>query len=252
MFPHVVEWSLQSSYAGPARRSRTAGRVRLGAVVVLIVLAAGCGGAEPGSALPTGPTAGGSPAADPTAGPMSEWPFEDEVEAAGEPEVVPPDAEPDTADAEILDEVAVTGAEGAEADDTALEEFDPCELVTPAEWAGWRGVPVDEVTQVELEGGEACGYMDTSDEVRLAVAVIDMSDGSWLPDDLQAEDVEVGSLPGRWVTGYPVEVSSVLVVTLDGAELVLELSARNGIDRALLRDGAIGLASGAVSRWSPS
>jgi hypothetical protein len=136
------------------------------------------------------------------------------------------------------------------AGDEPIEELDPCTLITPAEWADWRGVEVATVEQVELEGGEACGYKDPEDTVRMALAVIERSGGSWLPDDVDAEAVDVGGRTARWAASHPVEISSVLVIDLDGAELVLEISVLDGTDNDTLRAGAVELGQLAVGRWS--
>lgn len=227
-------------------------RLRLPAITLCILLAGACGGtADPASEdSPTGgPTVQSPAGTDPPAGGAA-WPFGDEPEAASELEETPPDPAMEPGDGVELAEIAAGDVSDEVAGDEPIDELDPCSLITPAEWAGWRGVDVGTVEQVELEDGEACGYLDAADTVRLAVAVFDASGGSWLPDDVDAETLHIDGRTARWVIGHPVEVSSVLVVDLDGAELVLEMSTRDGTDNQLLQAGAVELADIAVGRWS--
>lgn len=142
----------------------------------------------------------------------------------------------------------LTGESGVDAAETPVDEADPCSLVTLEEWATWRQVDPTTAEQEPLEGGDACGYLTEEDTVRLALATVEMAGGSWLPDDVATEAVDVDGHRGRWAVDYPVEVSSVLVVEVGDAELILEMSARDGTSDADLRAGAIDLAAKALAR----
>ena len=227
-------------------RGRIHGAVAAAATIVLLT---SCGAGPSSSSTDGLSSPDGEASDDQPRGDTSSWPFPDETAAAGEFDPVPPDPGTEPRDGEPLPEVAESGAEGEIASEEEIEELDPCSLITVEEWAAWRGVDASTAERVPLEYGDACGWRDEDDAVRLALAVIESSGGSWLPDDVAAETVEVGTRTARWAVGYPVDVSSVLVVELDGAELILEMSALDGPDWDSLRAGAVELAGIAAGRW---
>lgn len=228
-------------------------RDRIHAVVAAaatIVLLTSCGSGSAGSSSDGVSSPGGDASDDELTGDTSGWPFADETAAPAEFDPVPPDPATEPRDGEALPEVAASGGpDGEIASEEQIEELDPCSLITVEEWASWRGVDASTAEQVPLEYGDACGWRDADDTVRLALALIESAGGSWLPEDVPAEAVDVDGRTARWAVGYPVDVSSVLVVELDAAELILEMSALGDAADDSLLAGAVELATIAVGRW---
>lgn len=210
---------------------------RLVGAVAIVVLVAACGGGE-----------ADDPSGEATADDVAAWPFDEDPDESTDPPAeddTPSGEEPSGGERAGED---LTGGSGVEAAETPIDETDPCSLVTLAEWASWRQVDSASAEQKPLEGGDACGYLTEDDTVRLALATVEMEGGSWLPDDVASEAVDVDGHRARWAIDYPVEVSSVLVVEVGDAELILEMSARDGTSDADLRAGAVDLAAKALGR----
>ncbi len=140
------------------------------------------------------------------------------------------------------------GGNGLDATAEPVEDFDPCTLVTLEEWAQEAGVDQADASSRLLEGGEACGWLTRADQLRMAASVFSTDGGSFLPDDVKAKAVEVGGRSGRWVERYPVPDSSLLVIDVDGAELVIEMSARDKTGQQGLLSHAKALAALALGR----
>lgn len=250
--------------------ARRAGAV---AIVVVALIASACATAPAASPDQTGPSAAASlapsapgptiaaPSADASVEPAEDvtaWSFDGEetdpdgfVVIEGQPDDF---EEPTLDDADLIGEIGDMDAEGTSSeifDDTEIPPLDPCSLITLDEWAAWRNVDVSAAANVELEYGDACGYVTDDDEIRLAITVVDHGLEPWLSDDVLTIQVDVGNSVGSWATGYPVDGSSLLVVDLGAADLILEISSRDGTGSETLRDGAVHLASLAMLRYEP-
>ena len=108
-----------------------------------------------------------------------------------------------------------------------------------------------------LEDGDACGYQNGDDSVRMALAVLPYVAGSperFLPKSVtgaaQTLTSKVAVRRALWVERYPVEQSSVLVVETATYDLVVEMSTRGSRTQDELRTGAIRLAELALGRLS--
>ncbi len=216
---------------------------------LLVVAACGGGGDDPSDGSAATPRTTVANAA--TEG--SAWSFGDDDGPSTDDLEGTPATSDGPADGEALPAIPINDFEGSPPDGKEHPAFDPCSLLGVEEWASWRRVPPDEASKYPLEQGEACGYRSVEDSIRVAFAVLETSGGvsSWLPDDTVSEDVQVGQAPARWVRRYPIPESSVLVVDLGEAELVLEMSSRGSADDAMLREGAIELATRAAERYAP-
>lgn len=146
-------------------------------------------------------------------------------------------------------EVVASGTYDTEGTEQPPDQ-DSCSLITAEEFAAAAGGAAQ---QQVLEAGDACGYTAGDDSLRLAVALIAAdADAGWLGGDVPAEQLEVHGRPARWAARYPVEESSVLVVELEGHDLVIELSSRgNRHADSQLRQHAVDLAGPAIERYQP-
>jgi hypothetical protein len=129
-------------------------------------------------------------------------------------------------------------------DEIVDDDLDPCTLVTAEEWAGWLDDTEPDGAPVHLEYGEACGFLAEGDEIRLAIALIDLGNGSWL-DDVDTETVDVDGHDARWAEAHPIDASSTLTVDTPAGEIIIEMS---GGDRERQLDGAIHFATLALDR----
>jgi hypothetical protein len=221
------------------------------AAAALVVLT-GCGGGEgTGSASQsTSPSASTSAAASPTPSAVaSGWPELDgdlPVPADTSALTAPPQFGPS---ASALAKGTLTVGDAGPSTEV---DADPCKLVLPTEWTRW----VQSAGQIDpLEEGDACGYRNVDDTVRMAVAVLPYAKGSpgrFLPKEVtgtaQTLRSTVAVTRARWVERYPVEQSSVLVVETASYDLVLEMSSRSALTSDDLRLGAIGFAESALGR----
>lgn len=196
-------------------------------------------------------------AADGGAETLGAWPFDDSDDlasaGAGHEEDADEGAPLGTGESEI--EIAPR----VERDDSGIVLVEPCSLVTIEEWAGIRGTDAEDISQVILEDGDACGFKDGEDLVRVAWAPFAIpGNGGWLPSDLSVQYVGVeGALYAQWVEHYPLDVSSVLEVWRRGemprggqGYLVVEVSARDDTPQSELQRLAVELAETALPRWS--
>jgi hypothetical protein len=122
-----------------------------------------------------------------------------------------------------------------------VPEFDPCTLTQPAEWSAFAPNAIS--TPVQLEYGDACGWMNDGDTVRLAIALLPRGpDGGFLSDDdaRAAGGLAIDGLGDSawWVAGWPVPQSSTLVVVSGDNDLVVEMSWRNGSNADQMLAGA--------------
>jgi hypothetical protein len=211
----------------------------------MLVLPAACGGGDADDEA-TGGTGTRAPAEEPSDDRSGELPDADAAISDAEDiaDSEPATGEPD-GDQAGDGEVAPVGAESATApDDKPDAELDPCTLVTAEEWRAWLDDTEPDGGPVHLEYGEACGHLAEGDEVRLAIALIELGDRRWL-DGVDSETVDVGGHDARWAEAHPIAASSTLTVATPAGEIIVEMS---GGDREQQRDGAVHFAELALAR----
>jgi hypothetical protein len=211
---------------------------------MLVLPACGGGGSDADDA-----TGGGSPAAkttDETGQAPASGALPDAAAAISDAtdlrDSAPDPGEPDGERAS--NDAATAGRDQPLPDDQPDAQLDPCSLVTRDEWDDWLDGTEPDGPPVHLEYGEACGFLSEGDEVRLAIALIDLGGESWL-DGEDSETIDVEGREARWAQDYPIDASSTLAVTTDAGELVIEMS---GGSREQQRDGAEHFASLALAR----
>lgn len=227
-------------------------------IVLCLTILTACSSGSEASTTITAPTSTGPSTSDPG---DFRWSFE----AGDDGFVVIDDSEPDDStsepDGDYLGEFDSAGEDPPGEDVCPIEscevgqpeldisEFDPCTLVTQQEWAEWREVNLDQIEVISLEHGDACGFVTDDDTIRLAFAVF--SGTGWLPSTANSSPQTVAGSPASWATEYPLVESSVLVIHLADAEVVIEMSARPGVDGQILLDGAIHFGSIILGRYQP-
>jgi hypothetical protein len=177
-----------------------------------------------------------------------EWEAEPSEDHSHVREDVPPVDGPGNGEAIGGIEAVESPVEAVE-DSEAAEPVDPCALVTEAEWADWSGGGTIPVPQ-PLEGGDACGWIDAADELRLAIGAFPVEgDVRWLSEDEAATATAVTGTGDEawWLEGWPVGQSSTLVVEAGAFDVVIEMSAL-ATDQERLLEGALHFANLALER----
>jgi hypothetical protein len=229
------------------------------------VVGAACGQSRSSSAATGGPT----PTSSHSTGNLTAWSFGNEplepattsttgpvpndAAASGQPSGTEIDPAPDqTKEGPQQSFDKAQSAPGA-AQAFGGSPFDPCSLVTAAEWQSVAGSAKGPYS---LEYGDACGYTDAADRKRLAVGFFPASSGPggsgrWLTQADRERATKVSGLsasPAYWLAGYPVVEGSSLVIELPQGDLVIEIYAFEASDRAALQGPAETLARAALSR----
>ena len=140
--------------------------------------------------------------------------------------------------------------------DPTTVDAEPCRLIALDEWTKWLGQ--DGTKSTPLEDGEACGFTGGDDSVRMAIGIVPYLASSaerFLRPDVRGAKQTMNNAAivseARWVEKYPVDQSSVLVVTTSrGFDLVVEMSTRGTRTQDDLRLGAIAFAESALGRLS--
>jgi hypothetical protein len=220
---------------------------------MLALLAAACSATGDGtSEVSRSPDASATGIGEPTGGsPPAGWvwdaaPAEDHTHVIGDVEAEAGDPA-DQPDSEALGEVALEPPPaGPLVPDPVNGEgmLDPCALVLIPEWEAWTSEALGAeglgTPATVLEDGEACGWMAAGDGVRMALGIFRAAGpGRWLSDAEAAAATPVDGLghDAYWLSAWPLEQSSTLVVQAADLDVVIEVSARDASD-ALLRDGA--------------
>ena len=130
---------------------------------------------------------------------------------------------------------------------------DACALVSPDEWGAWTEREFGNASgqpPVDLEDGDACGWIAPGDRLRMAVAAFYAAGTSrWLdPAAADAGDpVEGLGDMAVWLAGWPLSVSSTLVIEAGPYDLVIEMSSLDG-NQELMLEGARHFAAIALER----
>jgi hypothetical protein len=137
----------------------------------------------------------------------------------------------------------------ATASKKGTKSIDSCQLVTAEQWSTWSGASAPSPTT--LEYGQACGWRNDDDSVRMAVGAFEADPGvRWLASQGAPAGQPVAGVDdrARWVTHWPVDQASTLVVEHEGWDVVVEMDSRGGRSDAELRAGATEFAKEAIAR----
>jgi hypothetical protein len=130
-------------------------------------------------------------------------------------------------------------------DAPGLEPIDPCTLIDVTDWAHVNDSgPISE--PIILEDGDACGWTNGVDTRRLAVSLTTTGFAA-ATGASGGEAIDGLGDSASWYPNWPVAQSSTLVVTINGKEFILELSAQDPADVDWLRSSAIYLAQDAIN-----
>jgi hypothetical protein len=239
--------------------------MRVFASAAVLLLCAACSGGAPGptdtlpastptvaatsteqaSTAPSTTPPGASespPATSPPPAAAWDWPLDgdDDISEGGEPTSGEPDgielpAGPD----EAATEPTENEEEGA---------IDPCSLITTQDWFDFAQLLP---AAAMLEDGEACGWQNNDDDLRLALGVFNASSvGRYLPEDQRAAGTSVPDLGDQatWIEQWPIPQSSTLVIEVGALDVVLEVSARGEVWPAQMQSVALHFAALVLAR----
>jgi hypothetical protein len=174
------------------------------------------------AAASTSGSATDSPAPTATATPEAwDWPLDGDDDIAEDTDSTAGQPDGEQAGAAPTDQPSKPAKHPAEE-----PAIDPCALITSDDWIDFIfEVPAGAI----LEDGEACGWQNHDDDLRLALGVFSASLNSrYLSDEDRSVGTPVDGYGDRatWMEQWPIPQSSTLVIEIGARDVILEVSAR--------------------------